>query len=672
MDRIRASVDSRLSSAAVSPRLNAASTYARSARHKRGGAMYVRLTTLTALIALAVLVLGGVTASAQSAELILVRNTHATTNATIDITQDRAMGFRTGPNAGGYLLSSVELSMLINNPSGTYPTYSVELWSTDSDADPAAPLATLTNPDSLNTGLNKFTAPGGYLLDPNTRYAIAFIVSDNEGADIGAGLRVTNAGSEFGEAGWLINHSYVSRAIGSPSWTDVAQSQTPIFQVNGYTDTTPPAFQNAEVNFSTLTMTFDDTLDPDSVPAASSFSVGVTPGFDGSRTVAVSRVDISGSTLTLTLFRPVRHNMAVTVSYAPPASNPLQDGLGNDAAQFTNQPVTNTTPEYDDVLNLDGEGVVYVAPTGGHRVVRDPDGQCADELFVSPRGADQWIGTGYSYGSGDDGCRQAAWNAYRRSIGQEPLSPGDDAFPAGNPPALAGFSCPSGWQPRIDAEAGTQLCTNAGDGVTGIALGPERAREFVRLGLRASDLESTNELRNRNYWTFVFGGPCTHGARYGYVGGELTCVGGLYSPERPQPEFDKNATPLELVTVWQPPSRDPETGHLTRGHSAVQRDVNGNVVTRERSDPNRPCASASWIESLWQWVCTRDGDYPPVDPVGPAPQDPESTPTPVEHPEPSVTYIDHDQSSHPPAPPCTQEQLEWLEGPGLRFAFCTR
>ena len=55
-------------------------------------------------------------------------------------------------------------------------------------------------------------------------------------------------------------------------------------------------------------------------------------------------VSISGTTVVLTMERPMAHNDgSVKVSYDPPSSDKLQDVAGNDAPAFTDQSVTNNS-----------------------------------------------------------------------------------------------------------------------------------------------------------------------------------------------------------------------------------------------------------------------------------------------------------------------------------------
>ncbi len=106
---------------------------------------------------------------------------------------------------------------------------------------------------------------------------------------------------------------------------------------------TTPTLQTATVDGATLTLTYDEFLDPGTRPAASAFTVTA-----GGSTVTVSAVGIRAGRgsrdVTLTLAAAVTSVQTVTVSYAVPGTNPIQDNTGNDAAALTNRAVTNNTP----------------------------------------------------------------------------------------------------------------------------------------------------------------------------------------------------------------------------------------------------------------------------------------------------------------------------------------
>ena len=103
--------------------------------------------------------------------------------------------------------------------------------------------------------------------------------------------------------------------------------------------TAPPLLQRATAAHPHwLTLTFNETLDGNSVPAASAFTVTV----NGS---AVSLADtepvaVSGDTVTLVLAAPLTSTDVLTVGYAKPSANPLR-GPDGEAQSFSEMPVTN-------------------------------------------------------------------------------------------------------------------------------------------------------------------------------------------------------------------------------------------------------------------------------------------------------------------------------------------
>ena len=106
-------------------------------------------------------------------------------------------------------------------------------------------------------------------------------------------------------------------------------------------ETVPPELSAASVDGATLTLTFNETLDADSEPAPTVFTVTVSGNVR-----AVDSVDMSGSAVTLTLASAVTSQDTVTVSYTIPASETeerLRDAAGNAAASFAGRSVTNDT-----------------------------------------------------------------------------------------------------------------------------------------------------------------------------------------------------------------------------------------------------------------------------------------------------------------------------------------
>ena len=112
-------------------------------------------------------------------------------------------------------------------------------------------------------------------------------------------------------------------------------------------DTTAPVLQTAAANGATLTLAYNEALNPASVPAAGAFSV------NGGH--SVTGANVTGSTVALTLSPAVIAGEAgLTLSYTPGAS-PIEDVAGNDAAALVNQAVTNSTP---------GGGSLTLLPNG--------------------------------------------------------------------------------------------------------------------------------------------------------------------------------------------------------------------------------------------------------------------------------------------------------------------
>ena len=111
---------------------------------------------------------------------------------------------------------------------------------------------------------------------------------------------------------------------------------------NGVGDSTPPAFVSAatSANGASLTLVYDEALDPAHPPAAASFVVTVN-----GVVVAVTGVSVSGSGVVLTLATAVASGAAVTVAYRDPTAgndgSAVQDAAGNDAASLAATAVSN-------------------------------------------------------------------------------------------------------------------------------------------------------------------------------------------------------------------------------------------------------------------------------------------------------------------------------------------
>ena len=149
-------------------------------------------------------------------------------------------------------------------------------------------------------------------------------------------------------------------------------------------DNTAPALSTAVINGKTLTLTYDGDLDTAAAPAKTDFTVKV--GGSAVELAATGAVALATTTVTLTLKNAVAPTDTVTVSYTVPASNPLRDGVGNQAVALTDQAVTNSssrpTLAITGPTSEQGAGAFTVTFTFGETV----DGFAAADVTV-PSGA---------------------------------------------------------------------------------------------------------------------------------------------------------------------------------------------------------------------------------------------------------------------------------------------
>ena len=211
------------------------------------------------------------------------------------------------------------------------------------------------------------------------------------------------------------------------------------------TDFTAPALESAAVNGTALTLTWNETVDPEQgefggpapaqcllpfatcpeppnpgntssgPPPASAFTV---KGIGADQTP--SAVSVSGRTVELTLARGATAGRTVTVSYARPAENPLRDVQGNVAANLTDRAVTNDTPRVGPLpsrIRADAQNVyiefdrnISTGSTGSHPMSgnRCPASQ-AFTLKVNGVASGSWatrgVTGGPTGGNGLDGWR---------------------------------------------------------------------------------------------------------------------------------------------------------------------------------------------------------------------------------------------------------------------------
>ena len=140
-------------------------------------------------------------------------------------------------------------------------------------------------------------------------------------------------------------------------------------------DAAPPMQVSASVQGLALVLVYDEPLDPASMPATGAYTVTATGGAT-TTTPAVSEVSIYGIWVTLTLDAAPAAGATVTLAYAPPASNPVQDEAGNDAPAFSGQKVNGAAGNTlaTGAPTITGTAQVGQTLTAGTTAIMDADG----------------------------------------------------------------------------------------------------------------------------------------------------------------------------------------------------------------------------------------------------------------------------------------------------------
>ena len=167
---------------------------------------------------------------------------HGATPVGFDV--DSSQAFRPKPHPaapwlGGipgddWRLTSVDIEFEVGNPSGTpEPTYTVSIYEARPyPFNPITHLGTLTNPSSLRTGVNTFTAQGdGIRMEHFLIYAVVVDVENAGGRDV----RIVRTGTTAEEVGKIITWSCARPAAGSGAY-DWCHQQEPAlkFVAKGY------------------------------------------------------------------------------------------------------------------------------------------------------------------------------------------------------------------------------------------------------------------------------------------------------------------------------------------------------------------------------------------------------------------------------------------------------
>ena len=203
-----------------------------------------------------------------------------------------------------------------------------------SSGSPGSILYSLTNPDSVTANANNtFTAPANATLSASTDYFVVF-ENGNTAAFVSnqytLSVTETNTLDSGAWSEWGIeNVHHIQRD--TESWT--SEELELLIAIKGRVLPLPDSIRVAG---SSLYVTYGEALDESSVPPRTAYTVTV----DGGAGVRPTDVSVSGRTVTLTLPSAVASGQSVTVSYAVPTSNPVQDAGGVPATAFTDEAAT--------------------------------------------------------------------------------------------------------------------------------------------------------------------------------------------------------------------------------------------------------------------------------------------------------------------------------------------
>ena len=261
--------------------------------------------------------------------------TDSSSNAFSAISTPRAQQFETGSNSGGYTLTEIVVN--IRGARTGIPAFA--LYTSTTDDKPGTKVVDLSG-NSSTAGEQSFTPASATTLSASTEYFIVFVVDSGE-----ANLQRTasNDIDSGASTGWDIAENSLFSTDSGANWTSSGSSVEIAIKGTavGGTDNTVPGLDSATVDGTALVLTYDEALDTGSVPGSTAYEVTVA---GATRTLAaMNPVAVSGSTVTLTLSSAARYGETVTLDYAVPTSNPVQDSAGNDAAALTDQDVANDT-----------------------------------------------------------------------------------------------------------------------------------------------------------------------------------------------------------------------------------------------------------------------------------------------------------------------------------------
>ena len=336
------------------------------------------LRILPLVLALAALLGAGTASAAQLVDNL--GQLTASGDASVTSTQSQAQAFTTGNATGGYGLDSVQLQL--SAFSGTTADVTVSINSVGMNG-PGSAVHTLSNPATISTGTQTFTASSGATLAASTTY---FVVISSASASTTLDLHITGSSGEDagGATGWSIADNSVYGS--GTSWTSASTSLH--IRVDG---TVPPMIAGIELTSDpgedqTYAYYGSGLVDPDVVEATVSFTQEVTVtgtpqlelDFDGTPKTADCAIHATDSAK-LVCRRTVAENDSAPAGIAIAANKLALNGgtinVGTDAVGLAHEalaanaahkvdgirPTLVTTGEDAPQTSTDGSQIIFTA-----------------------------------------------------------------------------------------------------------------------------------------------------------------------------------------------------------------------------------------------------------------------------------------------------------------------
>ena len=252
---------------------------------------------------------------------------------------------------GGTIVTTGGETVILGHGPETDPAHTVDgVRPTAASATAAGPTLTVTWSEALD-GMSAQTGPGRFTVRFGTGTApkVTAIAIDGVTMTLSLDSPIPNGTANVTLEYRKSSGAKIRDAVGNDadSFTGLA--------VRVEADMRAPKVTGATVDGTTLAVNFDEPLDGNSIPPArGGFTVTVTHGGSpapGDYTVSGLSLSSDGRVLSLTLSKAVRGGDVVTLAYAKPSSNPLQDRADppNPVAGFSGRTVDNRTPSVEAV-----------------------------------------------------------------------------------------------------------------------------------------------------------------------------------------------------------------------------------------------------------------------------------------------------------------------------------